>query len=254
MKYFIHTLLFFFFISCSYNKKKCIREFNDKVTERQRTLIYNFKTDKYLDSILVFKKSNCDLVERKIFKSNLKIENLDFYEFLRRRHKTTLIDRSYQKRKLTIDPNKQKVVELFDFKNDKQLNRYWIYNNNRLDSLKSNLFKVNFPDTVQVNKDYIGNIDFNLYGKNNELDIINDPNPLLLVGDNFNDDFSNVKKIKVDTFLTPKNRFAVKFSQKGSNRLKIKIIDIFLYDDKKNKKSFIEMSNFYYINREVYVK
>ena len=253
MKYFIQLLLLIFFISCSNNEKKCLREFSGEVTKRQGTLTYNFKTDKYMDSSLVFKKSNCDLIERKIFKSNLKTENLDFYEFLKKRHKTTFIDISYQKRKLTIVPEKQKVVELFDFKNDNQLNRYWLYNNNSLDSLKSNLFKVNFPDTVQVNKDYIGNIDFNLYEKNNELDIIKDPNPLLLVGNNFNDEFSNAKKIKVDTFITPKNRFAAKFSKKGSNRLKIKVIDIFFYDDK-DKKSIVEISNFYYVNREVYVK
>jgi len=254
MKKIILYTISLLFASCSTEEYKCIEDYDRSVIETKKNYIYKFGNSKYLDSTIIYDKSNCSLIEKILYKEKLNVNKINFKDDIRKEFNTTYVDKERPYRKIRINTEKLKVEELFDFQNNKVLNRYWFYNENLiLDSLKSNLFHINFPDTVQANEYNIGNIDFNLYKKNDSLNIVSNSNPFLLVSDKFNKDYTNIKKIKVDTFITPKNRFAARFNKKGWNRLKIIILDRFLYDEKDEKK-LIRMDEKYFVCKPIFVK
>jgi hypothetical protein len=254
MKNIILYTISLLFASCSNEEHKCIEDYDRSVIETKKNYIYKFGNSKSPDSSIIYDKSDCFLIEKILYKDKLNVNKINFKDDIKKEFNTTYVDKECPYRKITIDTKELKVVELFDFQNNKVLNRYWVYNENLiLDSLKSNLFHINFPDTVQANEYYIGNIDFNLYKKNDSLNIVSNSNPFLLVSDKFNKDYTNIKEIEVDTFITPKNRFAARFNKKGWNRLKIIILDRYLYD-KKDEKEFIRIDEKYFVCEPIFVK
>ena len=245
-------LLLLTILSCD-NNSKCNKNINNlKIIRKDGLFHYEYgSTSK--DSVLIY-EPNCQLVEKNIFKDNLNISKINFTRYLKKGVRNYFTDKDYPQRKLYIVPKNKAILETFNINSEKKLNRYWKFKANfEVDTLRSHFFELEFPDTVLLNERTYGNINFHLAKKPDSLDIFEDYNPIIIVGKNFNDNFSNDKNIKTDTFLTKKNRFVTTFDKKGESRLKIKILDNYYFNDK-DEKAIVEGRDYYFINKKVFVK
>lgn len=228
MKIKLLILLSIVLISCD-NSTVCNKNSNNLKIIKKDGLFHHEYGSSYKDSVLIY-KPNCQLVQKNISKDNLNIDKINFTKYLKKSIRYYFTDKDYPQRKLYIVPENKSILETFNIDSVENLNRYWKFNANfEIDTIRSHFFEVVFPDTVFLNERTYGKINFHLAKKPDSLDIFEDYNPLIIVGKKFNDNYSNDKSIKTDTFLTKKNRFVTTFDKEGESRLKIKIVDNYYF-------------------------
>ncbi|RRJ87410.1 toxin-antitoxin system YwqK family antitoxin [Flavobacterium macacae] len=120
---------------------------------------------------------------------------------------------------------------------------------------KSVFFKLIVPDTVQVGQYNEGSIVFN--SNKTEENKRKDKTLVIITGEGINKDFSNLSKIKLDSFKD-RNRFAFKFTKKGKQVLRGKFLEslIIAKENSKNVEK-VDVTVFdrdFYFEKEVYVK
>lgn len=120
---------------------------------------------------------------------------------------------------------------------------------------KSVFFKLILSDTVQVGQYYEGSIIFN--SNMAKVNKRKDKTLTIITGEGINKNFSNLSKIKLDTFKD-KNRFAFKFTKKGRQVLRGKFLENLmitkevLNDTEKVNVSILERD--FYFEKVIYVK
>lgn len=151
----------------------------------------------------------------------------------------------------------KKVINKYQFivlKNKEYFNQTITYDNKgRIIDDKSDYFLFNIPDTLKIGKTKI-NIYYNpLYSNSSDV--------FVCIGYDINKDFSNLKKIRIDTFYTenPKNRwFGLRYESPGK-----KIVRGFIYErnieikhNLANKDSSAMIIDYHqkYFEKEIYVK
>lgn len=120
---------------------------------------------------------------------------------------------------------------------------------------KSVFFKLTVPDTVQVGQYNEGAIFFN--SNMNKENKRKNKTLIIITGEEINKDFSNLSKIKLDSFKD-RNRFAFKFTKKGKQVLRGKFLESLMIT-KENHKDVekVDVRIFdrdFYFEKDIYVR